>query len=143
MVELCELSLEGVIDPETGKEIPKMRAMDSIKLIKLDTIDICNFKIPHLINHTLQLHAEVTYVDPKKGLAYVHVVSRDKDHKFSTTATSDQSKLNASCFIRDDERNVMNLIYRVDKSIKLKQILPMDYSQSHLYLEGKRIIDVI
>ena len=143
MIELCELSQEGVIDPETGEEIPKMRAMESTKFIHLDSVDICNFMISHYTGHILEMQAEITYTDPKKGLAYVQVSSRDKDIVNSSTATSDQSQLNDSCFARDEKRNVLNLIYRVDRSIKLKQILPTDYSQSLRYLEGKRIIDVL
>ena len=55
MIELCELSQEGVIDIETGSGITKMSAMEATKLIHLETIDICNFIILHFMNYILEL----------------------------------------------------------------------------------------
>ena len=113
--------------------------METTKLINLQSMDICKFVIPHNIGHIIEMKAKITYVDPKKGLAYLQVQSRDKDPQtFTTSSFSTQDTL-----VVEKDRNLINLIYRVDKSIQLKQILPTNYAESLLYLHGKRIIDAI
>lgn len=42
-----------------------------------------------------------------------------------------------------EERNIINLTYKIDKAIKLKHIMPISYSDSLQYLQGKRILDTI
>ena len=45
--------------------------METTKLINLQSMDICKFVIPHNIGHIIEMKAKITYVDPKKGLAYL------------------------------------------------------------------------
>ena len=91
VIELCELSVYDKQDAEIGETAAKMTAMDCTKLISLLSMDICKFVIKHNIGHLMEMQAVVTYVDPKKGLAYVQVQSRTKDPETSTQENCDTS----------------------------------------------------
>ena len=45
--------------------------------------------------------------------------------------------------MEDDDRNVMHLTYKLDKSIRVKQIMPVSYEDSLHYLQGKRTLDAM
>ena len=128
MIELCELSLEGKLDEE-GAPVKQMVASEVSKHIELMSLDICKFVKPHFVGQVLELQSKVTYVDQKKGLAYVQVESNSFD--LASTGSS------------DDERNILHLTYRVNKTIRLKQVMPKSYSESLCFLQGKRIIDAL
>ena len=48
IVELCELSMLGQVDTD-GNAIPPMRAAETIKHVRLVSMEICKFVQPHYI----------------------------------------------------------------------------------------------
>ena len=43
----------------------------------------------------------------------------------------------------DTEHNLFHMTYQVSPEIKLKQVMPKDYDEQLLYLQGKRVIDAV
>ena len=75
LVELCELSLDGMKDAE-GAPVGRMTAAQTINHIELVSLDICKFVTPHFIGDILEMEAQVIYVDVKKGLAYIQAEAK-------------------------------------------------------------------
>ena len=81
------------------------------------------------------MKARVIYVDLKKSLAYVQVESKSSQL---------QEIYHEELIHHGQDRNIMNLTYKIDKSkIRVKQIMPSSYEESLLYLQGKRTLDAM
>ena len=121
-----------------GNEVPLMTAVEMTNHLELISLDICKFEKSHHIGEIIELSARIIYADPKKGLVYVQVESDSYD-----PATSMEGGSKAALDPLEKERNLLNLTYKIDRSINLKQIMPKSYSESLLYLQGKRMIDAM
>ena len=121
VIEHIELSTKGQKDAE-GTEIPLMTAVEMTKHLELISLDICKFETSHFIGEIIELAARIIYVDPKKGLAYVQVESESYEPASSMVG----NKAFVDSF-NGKARNLLNLTYRIDRNIKLKQIMPKSY----------------
>ena len=99
-----------------------MPAAEETKHLELMSLDICKLEKSHQIGEVIELAARIIYVDTKKGLAYVQVESESFDPA--------SSMVGHKAFIdpfEEKERNLLNLTYRIDRNINLKQIMPKSY----------------
>ena len=137
VIEHLELSMKGQKDAD-GNEIPLMTADELTEHFELISLDICKFEKSHYIGEIIEHTARIIYADPKKGLVYVQVESESYD----PASSMEGNKTSLDPF-EEKENNLLNLTYKIDRGVNLKQIMPKSYSESLLYLQGKRMIDAM
>ena len=64
---------------DEGNPVAPNKAAETTKHVQLVSMEICKFVQPHYVGQLLELQARVIYVDQKKGLAYVQVLSESVD----------------------------------------------------------------
>ena len=133
VLELCELSQKGTVDAD-GNPI-KMDAVTLSQYIRMSSVDVTKFVQPVHVGEILEMSAKVIYSDPKSGRVYLMIEMKTLDPIESEVTSA------GTTIYEDTKRNVFHVTYEVSKDIKLKQVMPTNYEEQLLYLQGKRIID--